>query len=581
MSQLKIKNLPKIKTPQSMAKFFLSSNIKQFQFLVLLSYIEVFILSFRSYTFKGVIDSLAIKNLESLKSALIICSAVFIFGNLLRASNMLRFNKFNLKMVKRYRKFCVEYLLKQPHAFFANNLSGKLVADQADMIKTTFWYYQTKWQNIRILELIIFVGIAFSINVFLGFMFISLAAVLYALYTNQSHKIHTKAINNNKADSKLTGIIFDYIANISVVRLFTSQNQESQMQATYLDKQSNTSIALWIQKHKLQSYSNFVLLGLEICITLFLVYLLKESQITIGEVSVSLLYLYTFKGRFQSLVRRQSDLKQEQGSRQATINRLFIPLTDQDPKIALPAPTSCDIKIKNLNLFLGNNHILKDINLHIKPGEKVGLVGLSGAGKSTLVQTLMRLNMPSQHQVFLGDKDITQLTISDILDMYSIVDQDTLLYNDTFEYNLTLGKKFSNAQINKAIKQAYLTDFIKSLPKGLKTQVGERGVMLSGGQKQRLGIARAILFNAPVLILDEATASLDSKSETIIQKSVENLIKDKTVIAIAHRLSTLNIMDRIIVMQNGQIIEDGTHKQLLNNKGIYYQLWQHQSDNFY
>lgn len=581
MASLKIEKLPKIKTPVTMARFFLGKHMRKFQTFVAFAYLEVFILSFRTYSFKFIIDALATKNLESLKLALVFCASIFLSGNLVRSINKLRYVIFQTTIVIKIRKFCFEYLLKQPQAFFANNLSGKLTSDQGELFSLTFWYFRMHFQIIRALQLLLYITIAFSISVYLGFVFIAMGAILFTIYYNQSKKILDLSKTNDSHRSKLTGIIFDYIANISLVRLFNSHKQESKLQKDYLTNHAQSSIDLYIQKHKLQAYSNLVLVALEVCITLFLITLLKKSLVTIGEVSIALIYLNTFKGRFQSLINQQSELKAEEGAKQSTIDRLFVPLTQQDPKVPLPKPNSPELHIKNLNLYLAQNHILKNLNLYIKPGEKIGLVGESGAGKSTLVQTLMRLHMPSQHQVFINNKDITQLKLADILDMYSIVDQDTLLYNDTFEYNLTLGKKFTKVEINKAIKQAYLTDFVKSLPKGMQTKVGERGVRLSGGQKQRLGIARAILFNAPILILDEATASLDSESEQIIQKSIENLIKDKTVIAIAHRLSTLNIMDRIIVMDKGQIIEDGSHKQLIKDKGTYYQLWQHQSDNFY
>jgi len=581
MNHLKIENLPQIKTPVTMARFFLGKKIKTFNFILFLGFIHTFILSFRAYSFKFIIDALTVRDLDSLITSIVLVAFVFITGNALRAYQTLKFTRFNVVIIKKLRKFCMQYLFKQPHKFFANNLSGKLVSDQSEIFTVTFWYYRNYWQLINAFRLLTIIAIAFSINVYLGFIFIFQGFILNLIYQDQSKKIHSLSNLNDQHRSKLTGIIFDYIANISLVRLFNTQAQEHRLQTKHLDQHNQSSIDLYIQKHKLNSYSNLVLAILEALVILFLVSLLKTSSVTIGEVSISLMYLYFFKSRFQSLIRQQSELKAEQGAKQSTIDRLFVDLEDQDPKVPLPKPNSPAIKLQNLNLHLGHNHILKNLNISIKPGEKIGLVGASGAGKSTLVQTLMRLHMPPQHQVFIDNKDITQLKLSDILDMFSIVDQDTLLYNETLEFNLTLGKKFSQAQIKQAIKQAYLTDLLKSLPNGLQTKVGERGVRLSGGQKQRLGIARAILFNAPILILDEATASLDSESEQIIQKSIQNLIKNKTVIAIAHRLSTLNIMDRIIVMDQGQVVEDATHAELMNKKGMYYNLWQHQSDNFY
>ena len=157
-----------------------------------------------------------------------------------------------------------------------------------------------------------------------------------------------------------------------------------------------------------------------------------------------------------------------------------------------------------------------------------------------------------------------------------MVSQDTLVFNRTLEQNLTLGKKYTKAQIQKALKDSHCDQFIKDLPDGLQTKVGERGVKLSGGQKQRVGIARALLKNSPIVLLDEATSALDSKSEKYIQDSLQKLAKNHTMLVIAHRLSTLNFMDRIVVMDKGKIKEIGTHQELLAQKGIYYKLWQHQ-----
>jgi len=394
-------------------------------------------------------------------------------------------------------------------------------------------------------------------------------------------KIKNLSIVCTSKGSIFKGRLFDYIGNISLVRLFNIFNIESRKTQKDLSSYMDSSINLYVQKHKFNLYGSFILIFLEVLVTFYLIYLLKLGVVTVGDFTATLIYLNMFNGRFLSFVRMEARLREWQGGVESACKRLFVDLKSNDSINLISKPIRSDISLINLCLSFSGKKVLKNLNLEIQEGEKIGLVGLSGAGKTTLVETLMRLHCPDSNMVYVGGKDITKLKLADLLDMFGIVDQNTLLYNDTIEYNLTLGQKFSDNLIKDALKKAYLSDFIKGQEQGLKTVVGERGVKLSGGQKQRLGIARAILFDAPILILDEATASLDSKSEEVIQKSIANLIKNKTVIAIAHRLSTLDIMDRILVMKNGRIIEDGSQKELLKQKGAYYELYTNQNDKFY
>ena len=225
--------------------------------------------------------------------------------------------------------------------------------------------------------------------------------------------------------------------------------------------------------------------------------------------------------------------------------------------------------------------VLKDITLRIPAGQKVGLVGHSGAGKTTVSQLLLRFADVTSGSISIDGHDIRDVTRHSLRAQIAYVPQEPLLFHRSLRENIAYGKpNASDKEILRAAKQANALEFIETLPDGLDTTVGERGVKLSGGQRQRIAIARAILKDAPILVLDEATSALDSESEKLIQDSLETLMKGRTSIVIAHRLSTIAKLDRIIVLEQGKIAEDGTHAELLKKKGIYAKLWNHQSGGF-
>lgn len=229
----------------------------------------------------------------------------------------------------------------------------------------------------------------------------------------------------------------------------------------------------------------------------------------------------------------------------------------------------------------GKENVLKDLNLSIPAGQKVGLVGHSGAGKTTITHLLLRFADVSSGSIKISGQDIRNVTQASLREHIAYVPQEPMLFHRSLRDNIAYGKPdATEAEIRHAAIQANAIEFIDQLPQGLDTTVGERGIKLSGGQRQRIAIARAILKNAPILILDEATSALDSESEKLIQASLETLMKGRTSIVIAHRLSTIAKLDRIVVLENGSIIEDGSHTQLLKRRGTYAKLWRHQSGGF-
>ena len=205
----------------------------------------------------------------------------------------------------------------------------------------------------------------------------------------------------------------------------------------------------------------------------------------------------------------------------------------------------------------------------------IALVGESGGGKSTLIKLLQRLYDPTEGAIFWDDINLTDAKTSSLKKQIALVTQETVLFNDTVRYNISYGKPdATDEELTEAAKIAFADEFIKDLPEGYDTIVGERGAFLSGGQRQRIAIARAVLVNAPLLILDEATSALDAESERLVQKALENLMQNRTSVVIAHRLSTIRKADKIVVMEKGEIIETGTHQELLDNEGVYKRLYE-------
>ncbi len=245
--------------------------------------------------------------------------------------------------------------------------------------------------------------------------------------------------------------------------------------------------------------------------------------------------------------------------------------------------TTGQIEFKNVSFDFGkDNEVISDLNITIQPGEKVAIIGPSGAGKTTFVRLIMRLYNVTSGAIMIDGQDIAKVTQDSLRENVSFVPQDPILFHRTLMENIRYGRRdATDEEVKTAARLAHCDEFIENLPLKYETFVGERGIKLSGGERQRVAIARAILKRAPILIFDEATSSLDSYSESLIQDALETLMKDCTTIVIAHRLSTVRQMDRIISMQDGKIVEEGTHDELANkDSGLYKKLWDLQVKGF-
>jgi ATP-binding cassette subfamily B protein len=260
----------------------------------------------------------------------------------------------------------------------------------------------------------------------------------------------------------------------------------------------------------------------------------------------------------------------------------------QDPQDILDAPTAAPLSIKsgeilfdNVSFRYGDKALFVNKHVKIQGGEKVGLVGYTGAGKSTFINLILRFYPIEKGKILIDGQEITQVTLESLRRQIALIPQDPILFHRTLDENIRYAKpEATSSEITQAAKLAHCDEFIRSMPEGYSTKVGERGTRLSGGEKQRIAIARALLADAPILILDEATSALDSVTENYIQDSLEKLMTGRTTIVIAHRLSTLARMDRILVFDQGKIVEEGSPAALLNSGGLYARMWNMQVGGF-
>ena len=303
--------------------------------------------------------------------------------------------------------------------------------------------------------------------------------------------------------------------------------------------------------------------------------LITKNVITVGDFSSFLTAIFMIYTPAKRLAKVNIYIQQAR----ASLKRIYNLLSEKEEIDGTEElkPFNKEVEFKGVSFTYpsARNKALDNINLKVKKGEIIAIVGKSGEGKTTLVNLLPRFYAPTDGKIYIDGMDISMATFKSLRNQFGIVSQEVILFNDTVIANISYGNPEADKQeIIAASKAAYAHEFIVELPRGYDTIVGERGMRLSGGERQRLSIARAILKNPPILILDEATSSLDTASETMLQKALENLIKNRTTFVIAHRLSTVRKADRIIVMDKGKILESGSHKELYGSEGLYKELYE-------
>jgi len=482
------------------------------------------------------------------------------------------------------------YLLKQSISFYQNDFAGRIATK---VMQTALAVRETV---MKLLDVMVYILVYFSSMLVLIwtadyrlmlpmlFWLIAYIAIQWKLVPQ------LKSISAEQADARsiMTGRLVDSYTNISTVKLFAHTKQEAEyaedsmidfLKTVYRQMRMVTKISILVQ------FNNYLL---TFCIATISIWLWTESAISVGAIAVAVSLALRLNGISQWIMWEISSLFENIGTVTDGINTLSKPIaiTDQ-PNVEPLSVTMGSIDYNSVSFHYGEQSgVLEDLDLHVRPGEKVGLVGRSGAGKSTLVNLLMRFHDVERGNIAIDNQIITEVTQDSLRAHIGMVTQDTSLLHRSIRENILYGKPdATDAELQLAIEQAQASEFISQLTDpygntGLDAQVGERGVKLSGGQRQRIAIARVLLKNAPILILDEATSALDSEVEAAIQESLYQLMEGKTVIAIAHRLSTIAAMDRLIVLDEGQVVEQGSHAELIETQGIYSQLWTHQTGGF-
>ncbi|HZL08181.1 MAG TPA: ABC transporter ATP-binding protein [Candidatus Dormibacteraeota bacterium] len=492
------------------------------------------------------------------------------------------------KVIANLYEDCFEYLSNQDYSFFADNFSGSIVTMASRFAKVYTTFNDTVFFDLlpQITIVLISVGIMSYYSPFIGittFVFWLFSSLLVVKFALLRLPLRRTAIAK---ESEQVGELADAITNILTVKTFAAEDRET----TRYQKINKTRAGLFLRSWRRAVRNGFIIEVL--CVTLQMIVfvggIVAVHRNSIGVATFLLFQVYTFRIienlRSSTYMVRQLEVVSGDGQEMAELLERS-PLVQDKPFAEKSLIDKGAINFDDMTFRYGDagkqaalfNHFI----LQIKSGEKVGLVGPSGGGKTTITRLLLRFMDIQDGSINIDGQDIRDIKQKDLRRAIAYVPQEPLLFHRSISDNIRYGKPSATAaEVMEVAKKSFANDFIDELPEGYDTLVGERGVKLSGGQRQRVAIARAMLANAPILVLDEATSALDSGSEQLIQKALWQLMEDKTAVVIAHRLSTIQRMDRIIVLDKGRIIEQGSHDELLKQKGLYAKLWAHQSGGF-
>ncbi|MFA6315299.1 MAG: ABC transporter ATP-binding protein [Candidatus Paceibacterota bacterium] len=493
--------------------------------------------------------------------------------------------RFQTHVMARLRHIGFEYLLGHSYIYFSNNFTGSLTqkvnrfSRSFERITDRFFY-----EIIPILIKIIGISIVlWYVNpiltgiIFVWFVIYLIMSVYFARWKLPYD------IKYAELESRATAALSDSVSNHTTIQLFNRYNLESLIFGVANTNHTKAMAKRWHISNVIDGVQAGLNIAIEFLIFFYAIKFWGLGMISVGAFVLIQMYIIGLMHDLWGSSRILRDLYESFADAKEMVEIMKLEHEIKDAPDALPIKVSTGrIDLNDVKFdFNKDIAVLNGIDLHIEAGERVALIGPSGAGKSTLVRLLLRMYDIKGGSIVIDGQNIKEITQGSLREAISFVPQDPILFHRSLKDNIRYGKTdATDEEVIEAAKLAHCHEFISSLPNGYDTFVGERGIKLSGGERQRVAIARAILKNAPILVLDEATSSLDSHSEILIQEALDILMKGKTVIVIAHRLSTIRKMNRIVVLENGNILEQGSHEDLLAKNGLYAKLWSLQSHGF-
>lgn len=492
---------------------------------------------------------------------------------------------FQSNLMRELSDYSFGKIIKNSYGFFSNRFTGSLVTKSRRFVRAFEVMHDTLvfnfWDTFIILLgifVVLFIQAPLVASIFLFWFFIYIIIISFFVKKRMFYDI-AKA----EADSRVGGRLADVFSNIFALKVFSAKERE---------KTSFGEVTLSEEKHRNNSWyfgnkQDAVQAGLMTVVQAVVLYLIIklwiEGSMTTGTVVLIQTYMLIIFDRLWDLGKATTKFMESAADMKEVIDIFEVKPDILEPeKPEISRMKTGNIEFKNVSfVYDSGQKVFNNFNLKIKSGERIGLVGHSGAGKSTITKLLLRFVDVSAGEIEIDGQDIQAVLQDDLWRTISYVPQEPILFHRTIGENIAYGKpNATKEEIIFAARRAHADEFISTLQNGYETLVGERGVKLSGGERQRVAIARVMLTHTPILILDEATSSLDSISESYIQDAFNELMKEKTTIVIAHRLSTVQKMDKIIVLDKGQIVEQGNHKELLEKDGVYANLWNHQTGGF-
>ncbi len=488
----------------------------------------------------------------------------------------------------------ISYVTLHSRAYFSERFAGSIMnkirhaaSGMREVVDIFLWEFLELGVNV-IASFII----AFMVSHLVAWIFLVWVVLILTINAYMGLRRVPLAVEAHDVETLINGATVDLLTNVSAMQEYARREYEIERLRSMTERRRFAHLRSWYFGEWTRVINSVLLVVFGMAMVFTTVSLAHRGLVSLGDILLIVTVIFRIEGLLQALGSNFNKFAETWGEVRESLEEIIepheIPDVPHAPELQVSAG---EIDLRAVSFSYGGHRVFEDLTLHIPARERVGIVGRSGAGKSTLMRLLLHHHDLQEGTIKIDGQDIANVTQESLRESIAVVPQEPLLFHRTISENIAYGNPAASQEdIERAAGLAQAHDFITRLcakgratsggKDGYQSLVGERGVKLSGGERQRVAIARAILKNAPILLLDEATSSLDSESEVEIQKALSELMKGKTVIAIAHRLSTLRGMDRIIVLDGGKIVEEGTHEELVAAGGVYSELWRHQAGGF-